>query len=575
MLILLFFAFIAGVVTIFAPCIWPILPIILSGTTTGGRKKPLGITAGIMVSFGFFTLALSYLERILPISPNGLRYFAVAVIFLLGLTLLVPRFSRILEASVSRLTGRFGYSGDNLKNGFWSGFLAGAAIGLVWSPCAGPIFATIATLAATQKVTLDVILVTVFYILGLGVPLFLFATLGKYFFTRSRLLSRYTGRVQQVFGVIMILAAFAIATNYDTYLAAKLSEKFPSFSRFATVFENRNDVATQLYSLKGGGAKNTSNDNSLFNVDYAAPDFTGISNWLNTDKPLTMADLKGKVVLVDFWTYTCINCLRTLPHVTSWYDKYHDQGFVVVGVHTPEFQFEKETKNVADAIKRYNIHYPVAQDNNYKTWNAYSNQFWPAEYLIDANGHVRRTHFGEGKYDEMEKAIQVLLRDAGQNVTESLSNMPDQTPTTALSPETYLGNSRMRYFYPDGHLAPQTKNFSLPSQLPQNRFALKSNWTINSDNATSGISAQLEYNFHAAKVFLVMRPPTSGNGKVKVLLDGKPLQNETGTDVKNGEVTVNSDRLYTLINLGNTPENHILQLDFETPGTQAFAFTFG
>ncbi len=238
----------------------------------------------------------------------------------------------------------------------------------------------------------------------------------------------------------MLLTALTIYTNYDQYLQLKILDKFPILNVANNAFGSNQDLQKQLNVLKGQKNMET------------APDFVGVTKWLNTDKPLSSKDLKGKVVLVDFWTYTCINCIRTLPHVTAWYDKYKDQGLVVVGVHTPEFEFEKETDNVLSAIKKYNIHYPVAQDNNYATWNNYSNQYWPAEYLIDVNGQVRRTHFGEGEYEQTEQAIQELLKEAGKKVSASLVNMPDQTPNSQLSPETYVGSKRMQFYYSKGNL---------------------------------------------------------------------------------------------------------------------------
>ncbi len=258
------------------------------------------------------------------------------------------------------------------------------------------------------------VLVTLAYVSGVGLPLFLFAYGGQKVVGKTRFLSAYTGRVQQAFGVLILLTAVSIYTNYDKVIQLKLLEAFPSYSSALTSFEKNDAIKQQLDVLKGRKPSNVTTDaRGLFNENKPAPEFVGITKWLNTDKPLTLKDLKGKVVLVDFWTYTCINCIRTLPHVTSWYDKYKDQGFVVIGVHTPEFQFEKETKNVENAIKQYKINYPVPQDNDFATWNAYDNQFWPAEYLIDAKGTIRRTHFGEGKYDEMEMAIQTLLKESG------------------------------------------------------------------------------------------------------------------------------------------------------------------
>lgn len=579
MILLFFFAFLSGLVTIFAPCIWPLLPIILSSTATGGRRKPLGITLGIMLSFGLLTLSISYLVRIIPFDPNSLRYLAVVIIGLLGLTLVVPRLSGILEGYVGRISGKLNIRNNSQSTGFHSGFITGLALGIVWAPCAGPILATIATLAATQAVNLSVILIATAYVIGVGIPLFIFATFGKYIFTRSRVLSKYTGRIQQVFGIIMILTALSIATNYDKVLQTKLLDAFPQFNSTLNSFESNSAVKKQLDALKGKPqAENTKvqDTSGLFNTNTPAPDFTGATKWLNTGKPLSLSDLKGKVVLVDFWTYTCINCIRTLPHVTSWYDKYKDKGFVVIGVHTPEFQFEHDMGNVQNAIKMYNIHYPVPQDNNYAIWNNYNNQYWPAEYLIDANGNIRRTHFGEGEYDQTEMAIQALLKEKGAKITSSLDKMPDQTPTMQLSPETYLGSNRMEYYFPDQNTGVVNKNFILSDNLSQNTFSLGGNWNITSDNAITGVGAELNYNFSADKVYLVLRPGSAKNAKVRVFLDGKVVDSSNmGADVQNGVVTIDTDRLYNLIDLKGNGGSHILKIEFEDSGIEAFAFTFG
>ncbi|MEK9176457.1 MAG: cytochrome c biogenesis protein/redoxin, partial [Patescibacteria group bacterium] len=346
--ILLIFAFVSGLITIAAPCIWPLLPIILSSTATGGHRKPLGVVIGIMASFAVFTLTISYIIKIIPFDPNSLRLVAVIVIGFLGLTLIVPKISRFVEGYVSRLSGKAGGKlYGTQQNGLIGGLITGLVLGLVWSPCAGPILATIATLAATQKVNSSIILVTFVYIVGVGIPLFIFATLGRLLFSKTRALSPYLGRIQQIFGAVMILTALAIYTNFDKTLQVKLLDLFPSYGNFLVKFESDNKVKEQLDELKDGVNKtddmigkpfDMSKNKSLPNLGKA-PEFVGITNWLNS-KPLTLSELKGKVVLVDFWTYTCINCIRTLPHVTSWYNKYKDQGFVVVGVHTPEFEFE-------------------------------------------------------------------------------------------------------------------------------------------------------------------------------------------------------------------------------------------
>lgn len=579
MILLLLFAFLSGLVTILTPCIWPLLPIILSSSIAGkGHRRPLGITLGIMLSFSIFTLAISTLVRLFHFDPNILRLFAVIVIGFLGLTLIIPALSLITEGLISRLTSLFGQKGQKLGNDFSSGFVTGVALGIVWSPCAGPILAAIATLAASGQVSINVILVTIFYILGVGIPLFIFAYGGQRIITKTRFISKYTGRIQQFFGVIMLLTALAIYTNYDVYLQTKILDAFPSLSSTLTNVGNNNQVQKQLDILKGKQTQTPqmADTSGLFNTNTPAPDFTGGTKWLNTDKPLSIADLKGKVVLVDFWTYTCINCIRTLPHVTSWYDKYKDKGFVVIGVHTPEFAFEHETGNVLNAIKQFNINYPVVQDNNYSIWNSYNNQYWPAEYLIDAKGNIRRTHFGEGEYDQMEMAIQALLKEKGAKVTSPLDKMPDQTPATQLSPETYLGSSRMQYYFPSGNTGNLNRVFNLSENLSQNSFSLGGGWQITSETAITGKDAVLNYNFYSDKVFLVLRPGSSKNAKVKVFLDGKEVDaSDAGADVQNGEITIDSDRLYNLIDLKGNAGAHILKLEFEDSGIEAFAFTFG
>ncbi|HVZ58265.1 MAG TPA: cytochrome c biogenesis protein DipZ [Patescibacteria group bacterium] len=586
MALLLGFAFISGLVTILAPCIWPLLPIILSSSVAGGQTshhKPLGITLGIMLSFAVVTLAISTLVKLLHFDPNVLRLFAVIVIGFLGLTMVIPPLSQFTEGLISRLVGLFGRSGQTQRSGFGGGFITGLSLGIVWSPCAGPILAAIATLAATGQVTLSVVLVTIAYVCGIGIPLFIFAYGGQQILARTKAIASHTGRIQQVFGILMLLTALAIYTNYDKYLQAQFLNAFPQISSGLTNIE-KNDAVTQQLNILKGATQTTphlsvDSDNGLFNTNTPAPDFMGITHWLNVpdgSTPPTIKSVRGKVVLVDFWTYTCINCIRTLPFTTSWYEKYKDQGFVLIGVHTPEFEFEKDTTDVAQAIKMYKITYPVAQDNNYATWNTYGNQYWPAEYLIDAKGIIRRTHFGEGEYDQTEKAIQELLKEAGKNVTTKLSSMSDQTPQSEISPETYLGSQRMQYYYPDGSLDNGKQTFMLTDTPPVNSFSYGGEWTINDDDAVAGKKASLSYTFTASKVFIILRPMGNKNPKVKVTLDNKQLTSDnSGADVQNGEITIDQDRLYNILDFHGKTETHTLRLDFETPGTAAFTFTFG
>ncbi len=586
--ILLLFAFLSGLVTIAAPCIWPLLPVILSSSILGhDHRRPLGITLGILVSFGILTLTISYLVSVFRFDPNILRYVAIAVLLFLGLAMVIPPLTRIVEGWVSRFSGRFGVLGRTTSTGFLPGFITGLSLGVVWTPCAGPILAAIATLAATRAVNFEIILVTIVYLAGVGIPLFIFAYTGQRLINRTRALNKYTGIIQKAFGVIMIATAILILTNYDKVAQSKLLDVFPAYSKFIVDLEGNEQIRKQLDLIRGKGKEDdmvgkpfnpmpTKKQNDLFNANFPAPEITGITNWLNSE-PLTLAGLSGKVVLIDFWTYTCINCIRTLPHVTSWYEKYKDQGLVVIGVHTPEFEFEKKTENVVAAMKQYGINYPVAQDNDYATWNAFNNRYWPAKYLIDKDGIVRYVHFGEGKYEEAEKAIRLLLEEAGSKVGEDMSGLPDETPRVKNSPETYLGLSRMQYYFPNGRIEKGSyKNLKTANSIPVNFFTLGGDWIVMDEYSTSGKNAVLEYKFSANKAFLVMRAKDVGDIRtVRVFLDGKLVDaTSSGSDPERGTITVNEDRLYNLIDLKGSRGEHLLRLEF-SPGIEIFAFTFG
>lgn len=409
--ILITFAFLSGLVTLFAPCIWPILPIVLSAGAGGGDRKPFGLVAGLATSFLLATLALASVIRVIPFDPDLLRTISVIVIALFGLMLLLPAVGAKLEAMVSRFASFGGRFTGSSGSGFWSGFVTGFALGFVWSPCAGPILATVATLAATQAINIQVFALAFAFVSGVAVPLFILAFLGRKILMKTRILSRYTELIQRIFGGIMILAALALYTGYDKTLQTRLLDTFPAYERFLNGLEKNDAVQERLDTLKESPKKpdaSPARQSALASLGEA-PDFIGIERWLNTDRPLSIADLRGEVVLVDFFTYSCINCIRTLPYVTGWYDRYGAEGLVVIGVHTPEFEFEKKTSNVENALKKYSILYPVAQDNDYVTWRAYRNRYWPAQYLIDKKGNIRRTHFGEGQYEETEQAIRDLL----------------------------------------------------------------------------------------------------------------------------------------------------------------------
>jgi cytochrome c biogenesis protein CcdA/thiol-disulfide isomerase/thioredoxin len=468
MLLLVLVAFVAGLVTAVSPCVLPILPIVLATGADGDRRRPYLVIVGLIASFTFFTLASVQIISALGLPSSALRGIAIAVIAIFGLTLLVPAVSELFE----RATGRLQRAGASLmrpaapgslamatgagaagstpsaqavkRASIAGGLLTGVGLGLVWTPCAGPILGAITSLAVTAPGSWSTLLLVFAYSLGAGLPLLAIAQGGRATIARLRMRSASTWATK-AFGVVVIATAGLMAVGADTALSADLTSALPNWTDALQSLERANPVQSALGQLEGhdqASGQPAANGSDLSDLG-PAPEFTGIDNWLNS-KPLTLAGLRGKVVLVDFWTYSCINCIRTLPYVEGWYEKYASDGFVVVGVHTPEFAFEHDTGNVSAAIARFGITYPVAQDNEFATWGAYTNEYWPAHYLIDATGHIRAVHYGEGDYDGTEADIRALLQEAGK------SALPAQTPSqggTAIadgqSPETYLGSARV------------------------------------------------------------------------------------------------------------------------------------
>lgn len=573
MLLLFIFAFIAGIVTILSPCILPVLPIILSGSITGDKKRPIGIIVGFILSFTFFTLFLSTLVKITGIPSDALRTISIMVITLFGISLLIPNVQLVLEQLMSKLSNSS--TKNNNKSGFKGGILIGLSLGLLWAPCVGPILASVITLAATNQVNFATFFITFAYSLGTSIPMIAIMYGGRDLLNRLPVITKHTETIQKGFGVLMILIAIAIFFNFDRAFQTFILEKFPSYGVGLTKIEDNNQVKNALNKLRGNGELSNSNEPQ----SQAAPNptFAGNTKWLNLpdeQQSLSLEQLKGKVVLIDFWTYTCINCIRTLPFVTQWYDKYKEKGFVVIGVHTPEFEFEKKTENVMKAIKDYKIHYPVVQDNNYDIWNSYNNQYWPAEYLIDAHGIVRHTHFGEGQYDETERMIQQLLEEAGQQVKTGTIHLEFGTPGVRSTPETYLGSARMERNL-NTNIKAGITSYTLYDNLLRDYFSLGGQWDIQSEKAVSGERAELNFQFNAGKVFLVITP--QNNSEITVYLDGKIIPTAyQGADVVNGKVKLDSERLYNLVDMkGEQNGDNILDLKVTGAGTGFYAFTFG
>jgi cytochrome c biogenesis protein CcdA/thiol-disulfide isomerase/thioredoxin len=601
MLVLIVFAFVAGAATAVSPCVLPVLPVALSAGVTGGRRRPLGVVTGLALSFTFATVALVYVIAAFGLPDGLLRTLAIVALLAFGVCLLVPALGDRLEARLSRLApiggvggggpGDTGSSGQvrdagpggerRARDGFWSGLFVGGGLGFVYAPCAGPILAGVITASASQTFTAGRLAVALAYGIGSAVVLYALMLGGR---RLSAPLARRSVRFQMAMGVVMVLVAFAMLRNYDTRFETAIASDLPSFLTDPTKgLETSHAATVELASLRGrraraAGGLRQADAGLRLPVLGQAPEFVDTEKWFNTPggRPLPLRGLRGHVVLVDFWTYTCINCIRTLPYLNAWYAKYHRYGFEIVGVHTPEFPFEHSAANVAAAIAQNGIHYPVAQDNEYGTWNAYNNQYWPAEYLIDAQGRIRLADFGEGEYATKERAIRSLLVEDGAlglgNPTEVHALKPSEAEVT---PESYLGAERGERFT-SGPLVPGVHDFgSLSSQpLPLSELRFAGRLDVGAWGATpvSGGGA-VQLSFRARRVYLVMGSPERTR-PVRVLLDGRPIPHSlAGAAVHGGDAAVRFQDVYNLLDLPSV-QTHTLTVYFP-PGVTVYDFTFG
>ncbi len=577
MILLVLFALLAGAGTALSPCVLPVLPAVLSAGVTGGRRRPLGVALGLGASFTFATVALVYVIAALGLPNDLLRTLAILTLLVFGLLLLTRPLADRVEGWISRIVpGPARRRGD----GFGSGLVVGASLGFVYAPCAGPILAGVITVSAAQDFTLGRLAVALAYSLGSAAVLFALMLGGRRITDR---LGAYRERVQVAMGAVMVAVAVAMIADLDVRFENAIARHLPSALVDPTSrIEQSSEVSSGLADLRGGGPVSRQGGTTRaaagkrLPVYFRAPDFTGTQRWFNTpdDQPLSLSGLRGRVVLVDFWTYTCINCIRTLPYIEAWYRRYHQDGFTVVGVHTPEFPFEKEASNVERAIGDFGLTYPVAQDNDYATWTAYRNQYWPADYLIDATGRVRLVHFGEGSYEETERAIRSLLAEAGRRGLGGMARAHTQRPDPHATPESYLGAAKAARFA-NGPILPGPRTFRVvPARaLRPDQLAFGGQWTIAADSATAGHTASLALRFQARRVFLVLGSPGRPR-TVRVLLDGHPIPDSlAGPDVHDGVATISNQRLYRLVDLPR-PGEHLLTLR-PGAGIAGYAFTFG
>lgn len=575
-MLLLILAYLGGVLTIVSPCILPVLPFVFARTGQPFVRSGLPLLAGMAVTFALVaSLAAVGGAWVVQLNQYG-RWLALVFVALFGLTLLLPRLAdrltRPLVAAGSRLSEA---AGNDSRPRPGASFLIGVATGLLWAPCAGPILGLVLTGAALQGASIGTTLLLLAYAAGAATSLAVALLLGGKVFAAMKRSIGAGEWVRKALGAAMLLGVVAIASGLDTGILAQVSTASTGGleqSLVNRVIGNKNEKVgeTNIAQLP---------------IEGDLPSLDGAVQWLNSP-PLTAESLRGKVVLIDFWTYSCINCLRTLPYLTAWADKYRDQGLVVIGVHAPEFAFEQEVGNVTKAMKKLGINYPVAIDNDFKIWRAFDNQYWPAHYFVDAQGHVRYHHFGEGNYAESEQVIQQLLREAGHKdvgndlITAKASGVQQGADGQDMrSPETYVGYRRSENFASTPQIVTDANaTYQLPAQPTLNQWGVEGQWMIGSEQATlTAAGGKIGYRFHARDLHLVLGPGQDGKPvRFKVMIDGKAPGDAHGTDVAaDGSGTVTEQRLYQLVRQPGEVTDHTFTIEFLDPGVNAYAFTFG
>lgn len=535
-------SFTEGLALIASPCILPVLPLVLSASADGGRKRPFGIILGFVIAFSLFALLSRKLVMAFNIDLDYIKYGSLILLAMFGLILLSSK----LSEKFSELTGRFASAGSNFsanaKDGFFSGILIGMLIGLIWTPCAGPIIAAVLVQIIREQNDLQALFLVASFAFGAGIPMLIISLAGRSIISKLGFFTKHADAVRKGFGVVILIAVAFIASGID-------------INSFTSKTE------TKQYAIASSGLING------LEMTYKAPEFAGIDTWLNSE-PLTMKSLNGKVVLVDFWTYSCINCVRTLPYITDWDKKYRDKGLVIIGVHSPEFEFEKNIDNVKNALAKHGIEYPVTLDNRLDTWTNFNNKYWPAHYLIDKNGNVVYTHFGEGEYDITENNIRILL---GLDKVETATNNSEAEPLNQQSddeqtPETYLGSGRASNFSSMQEMRLGViADYTFPENLPLNHWAISGKWKITGEKIIAAeAGAKLRFNFTAGKVFLVLGTESAKPAQINVALNGKDI----------GKIDITGNTLYELLDQHGT-KNGLLEITVKDAGIEAYAFTFG
>ena len=570
-------AFVGGVLTILSPCILPVLPFVFSRADQPFGRSGLPLLLGMALTFCAVATAAAFGGHWVVRLNQGGRYAAMLVFLVLGISLLFPSLAEALTRPLVRAGSRI-QGGPSGEASIGKSFVLGISTGLLWAPCAGPILGLILTGAAIQGPGTRSSFLLLFYALGAATSLGIALLAGKKvlsFMKRSLSLDIW---IRRVLGVAVIAGVIAIALGWDTNLLTKFS-----FVSTAKAEEHLlNTFAPAKSAVLPVSAAKPEPD---LDDEGPMPDLGGAVAWLNSP-PLNRKELRGKVVVIDFWTYSCINCLRALPYVEAWNAKYKDAGLVVIGVHAPEFAFEKERSNVEEAVRNLKITYPVAIDSNYQLWQAFGNHYWPAHYFIDGKGWIRHHHFGEGEYDESERVIQELLKENGAtsipteaiNVSATGAEAAPDSKDTA-SPETYIGTKRGKNFASTSEIVQDSpKIYSPRPRLSLNQWALDGKWNVGEESAVLQTApGKIEFRFHARDLHLVLGPSKQGKPiRFVVKIDGTAPGEDHGSDTDaNGAGTVQGHRLYQLIRQKGAVEDRTFEIEFLDPGVQAFAFTFG
>jgi cytochrome c biogenesis protein CcdA/thiol-disulfide isomerase/thioredoxin len=575
-------AFMGGVLTIVSPCILPVLPFVFSRADQPFRRSGLPLLVGMAATFAVVAGVVTYAGAWVVRANQVGRFVALVMFAVLGLALVFPNLAVYLTNPLVRLGGRVQGQNSTEAPSIGRSLVLGMSTGLLWAPCAGPILGLILTGAALQGPSAHSSFLLLAFAFGAATSLAVALLAGRKVFALMKKSLGAEEWIRRGLGVAVLVGVVAIAFGWDTGILRRLSISSTSgveqklvdrFRPVAYANANANDSEAAKPAAIELGHEGT------------FPSLDGAVKWLNSP-PLTPKQLKGKVVLVDFWTYSCINCLRSIPYVEAWAEKYKNDGLVVIGVHTPEFAFEKDPANVAKSLTDLKITYPVAIDSNYAIWKAFHNEYWPAHYFIDANGEIRYHHFGEGKYDESEEVIQQLLREKNAGLKTSGLVQVNASGSQAApdfgdvaSPETYIGYSRQQnYASPEKIRQDGAQKYSAPSHLTVNQWGLAGNWDVSDEHAAL-VSApgKVIYRFHARDLHLVLGPAKNGKPvRFIVRIDGSAPGEDHGVDTNaQGAGVVKEYRLYQLIRQKGKVEDRTFEIEFLDPGVQAFAFTFG